>query len=76
MLTGFRSVPKTGVIYVMAEAKKKGYRAFASDWSNLGQGQPEIGDIEGAPARTRHIDIVIGIVTDIGIVVGAQPNIT
>ena len=60
MLTGFRSVPKTGVIYVMAEAKKKGYRAFASDWSNLGQGQPEIGDIEGAPARTRHIDIPEG----------------
>ena len=60
MLTGFRSVPKTGVIYVMAEAHKQGYRAFAPDWSNLGQGQPEIGDIDGAPPRTRQIEIPEG----------------
>lgn len=60
MLTGFRSVPKTGVIYVMAEAHKRGYRSFAPDWSNLGQGQPEIGPIPDAPNRIHNIEIPEG----------------
>ncbi len=60
MLTGFRSVPKTGVIYVMAEAHKHGYRSFAPDWSNLGQGQPEIGPIPNAPQRVHNIEIPEG----------------
>lgn len=60
MLTGFRSVPKTGVIYVMAEAHKEGYRSFAPEWSNLGQGQPEIGLIPNAPERVNHIDVPEG----------------
>jgi aspartate/methionine/tyrosine aminotransferase len=60
MLTGFRSVPKTGVIYVMAEAHKKGYRSFAPQWSNLGQGQPEIGVIPHAPDRIHNIEVPQG----------------
>jgi hypothetical protein len=42
-IPGFRSVPFTGVIYVMAEAAKHGYRPNNADWCNLGQGQPETG---------------------------------
>ena len=37
----------------MAEAHKEGYRSFAPEWSNLGQGQPEIGDIPNAPTTSQ-----------------------
>lgn len=40
-----------GVIHVIAEAVKLGYSNGDPDWCNLGQGQPEVGVIEGAPAR-------------------------
>lgn len=53
----FRSVPKTGVIYVMDQATKKGYYAQNENWANLGQGSPEVGDIEGAPSRVQSINI-------------------
>ena len=42
-IPGFRPVPFTGVIYVMAEASRLGYRYAHPDWCNLGQGQPETG---------------------------------
>lgn len=48
----FRDVPYMGVIYVVAEASKRGFTNGDPDWCNLGQGQPEVGPIEGAPART------------------------
>jgi aspartate/methionine/tyrosine aminotransferase len=47
----FRPVPKTGVIYVMTEAAKCGYTPHDQGWANLGQGAPEVGELEGAPAR-------------------------
>lgn len=47
----FRPVPKTGVIYVMTEAAKNGYSPHDEQWANLGQGAPEVGDLEGAPPR-------------------------
>ncbi len=47
----FRSVPRTGVIYVTSEAERAGYRAGDKEWCNLGQGQPETGPLPGAPAR-------------------------
>lgn len=50
-LTAFRAVPRTGVIYVSAEAEKAGYRASDPSWCNLGQGQPETGALPGAPER-------------------------
>ena len=56
-IPGFRPVPFTGVIFVMAEAGKLGYRYGHPDWCNLGQGQPETGEIPGAPPRVRHIEI-------------------
>ena len=55
--SAFRPVPRTGVIYVTMEAQKYGFSFTDPDWCNLGQGQPETGDLPGAPARVEHIQI-------------------
>ncbi len=52
-----RAVPRTGVIFVMAEAEKLGYKTGAADWSNLGQGMPETGPLASGPARRAAIAI-------------------
>ncbi|HEX5385694.1 MAG TPA: pyridoxal phosphate-dependent aminotransferase [Gemmatimonadales bacterium] len=56
-IPGFRAVPFTGVIYVMAEAARHGYRYGHPDWCNLGQGQPETGPLPGAPPRVEQVAI-------------------
>jgi len=56
-IPGFRQVPFTGVIYVMAEASRLGYRHLHPEWCNLGQGQPETGPLPGAPARITEAGI-------------------
>lgn len=53
----FRPVPKTGVIYVTAEASKAGFTPTDADWCNLGQGQPETGPLEGAPERVASVPV-------------------
>ena len=53
----FRPVPKTGVIYVTSEATKLGFNPSDPEWCNLGQGQPETGDLPGAPERVRELTI-------------------
>ncbi len=53
----FRAVPKTGVIYVMTEAAKAGYRPTSEGWANLGQGAPETGPLPGAPDRIHTVHI-------------------
>src|SRR5450432_501406 len=53
----FRTVPRTGVIYVTNEAQKLGFSATDPSWSNLGQGQPETHDLPGAPPRVRRVEI-------------------
>ena len=53
----FRSVPRTGVIFVMNEARKCGYLPQDDGWANLGQGQPETDELTGAPERVTNIDI-------------------
>ncbi|MBX3128035.1 MAG: pyridoxal phosphate-dependent aminotransferase [Polyangiaceae bacterium] len=55
--SAFRTVPRTGVIYVMSEAGRHGYRQEDADWCNLGQGMPEAGPLEGAPPRVDRITI-------------------
>lgn len=59
-IPGFRSVPFTGVIFVMAEAGRSGYRYGHPDWCNLGQGQPETGPLPGAPPRVTQVGIGAG----------------
>jgi aspartate/methionine/tyrosine aminotransferase len=54
--TPLRDVPYMGVIYVVAEAVKLGFVNGDPDWCNLGQGQPEVGELPGAPPRTLHVD--------------------
>jgi hypothetical protein len=56
-IPGFRPVPFTGVIYVMAEAARRGYRYGQPGWCNLGQGQPETGPLPGAPPRIQQVEI-------------------
>ena len=58
----FRRVPRTGVIYVSSEAAKRGFSMSSEiggpdGWCNLGQGQPDTGDIPGAPPRLTSIPI-------------------
>ncbi len=54
---GFRPVPRTGVIYVMTEAGKHGYRPGDPSWANLGQGAPETGPLPGAPPRQNALPL-------------------
>ncbi len=56
----FRSIPYMGVIYVVHEAMKLGFRNGHPDWCNLGQGQPEVGEMEGAPPRYSAIKMEPG----------------
>ena len=58
-IPGFRPVPYTGVIFVMAEAARSGYRAGDQGWANLGQGQPEAGALAGAPERVAEIRVAV-----------------
>lgn len=53
----FRAVPYMGVIYVVAEAAKLGFTNGDPDWCNLGQGQPEVGTIDGAPPRIDSLKV-------------------
>jgi hypothetical protein len=52
-----RDVPFMGVIFVVHEASKLGFYNGAPDWSNLGQGQPEVGEMAGAPPRLSQVEI-------------------
>ncbi len=51
-----RCLPYMGVIAVVAEAEKLGFSNGDPDWINLGQGQPEVGEIDGAPDRVKRVD--------------------
>jgi N-succinyldiaminopimelate aminotransferase len=53
----FRPVPRTGVIYVTTEATRRGFSMTDPDWCNLGQGQPETGDLPGAPPRVTSVAV-------------------
>ncbi|MFW6054142.1 MAG: pyridoxal phosphate-dependent aminotransferase [Persicimonas sp.] len=57
-IEAFRNVPKTGVIFVMTEAARHGYRADDEQWTNFGQGQPETGILPHAPPRIEAVDIL------------------
>ena len=59
-LGALRQIPYMGVIYVVAEAMKLGFYNGHPDWCNLGQGQPEVGPMEGAPERFDRLAIQPG----------------
>jgi aspartate/methionine/tyrosine aminotransferase len=56
-ISAFRSVPRTGVIYVTTEAGRRGYRPGDPEWCNLGQGQPDTGELPGAPPRVNTVPV-------------------
>ena len=56
-IPGFREVPRTGVIYVVTEAARRGYSPLDPTWSNLGQGMPETGPFPGGPPRIASVTI-------------------
>ncbi len=56
-VVGFRSVPRTGVIFVTTEAQRRGFQPSDPDWCNLGQGMPETGALPGSPPRHAAIAI-------------------
>jgi aspartate/methionine/tyrosine aminotransferase len=55
----FRPVPRTGVIFVTAEASRRGFRQDDPAWCNLGQGQPETGALPGSPPRLESVPILV-----------------
>ncbi len=56
----FRPVPYMGVIWVVHEAHKRGFWTGHPDWCNLGQGQPEVGPMDGAPERLSSVQLEPG----------------
>jgi N-succinyldiaminopimelate aminotransferase len=56
-VSAFRTVPRTGVIFVTAEAQKRGFTPQDPAWCNLGQGQPDTGELPGAPPRVESVAI-------------------
>ena len=54
---GFKRIPKTGVLFVMAKAEEQGFYYSNREWSNLGQGAPETGDIISGLNRGLQINI-------------------
>lgn len=56
-LGALREVPFMGVIWVVHEASKLGFTNGHPDWCNLGQGQPEVGPMEGAPPRIASVEL-------------------
>ncbi len=55
--SALREVPYMGVIWVVAEAHKLGFVNGHPDWCNLGQGQPEVGPMAGAPPRILSVEM-------------------
>ena len=56
-MSAFRPVPRTGVIYVMTEAMKRGFHYGNDAWVNLGQGAPETGEFRGGHPRIQSVTI-------------------
>ncbi|MFT7579529.1 MAG: aspartate/methionine/tyrosine aminotransferase [Myxococcota bacterium] len=56
-LSAYRTVPRTGVIYVMGEAGKRGFHYGNPEWCNLGQGAPETGPLPGSVPRISQIAV-------------------
>jgi N-succinyldiaminopimelate aminotransferase len=53
----FNDIPDIGVVWVMDEASKLGFYHGNPEWSNLGQGEPETGEMKGAPPRIKEFTI-------------------
>lgn len=48
---------RVSVADVVAQATALGFSSGDPDWANLGQGQPEVGSIPGAPPRLTEVEV-------------------
>jgi aspartate/methionine/tyrosine aminotransferase len=55
--SAFNELRDIGVIWVIDEAIKLGFHHGNADWVNLGQGEPETGELSGAPPRIRQFTV-------------------
>ena len=53
----FSKTPHTGVIRMMSLAREHGFFYGNNEWSNLGQGAPEVGILPGGISRVDSIDL-------------------
>lgn len=53
----FNDIKDIGVIWVMDEAAKLGFYNGNEEWANLGQGEPEVGELKGGTARILEFNI-------------------
>jgi aspartate/methionine/tyrosine aminotransferase len=60
MKSVFNNVRDIGVIWATNEAIKLGFSNGHPDWANLGQGEPEVGQLEGGPPRIQTFSIEPG----------------
>jgi len=58
--SAFNEIQDIGVIWVLNEATKLGFYNGNPDWANLGQGEPEVGEMKGAPERIKEFTIEPG----------------
>jgi len=56
-VTYLRDVPLAGMNFVLSGAAARGFTPGDPEWINLGQGQPEIGALPGAPERISSITL-------------------
>lgn len=56
----FNEIYDIGVIWVVDEAVKLGYYNGNPEWVNMGQGEPEVGEIQGSPPRIKDFVIEPG----------------
>mmetsp|Transcript_21758 Transcript_21758/g.31666 ORF Transcript_21758/g.31666 Transcript_21758/m.31666 type:complete len:483 (+) Transcript_21758:85-1533(+) len=52
-----RSVDYMGMVWVIAEAEKRGFSPSDPEWCNFGKGQPETEKMECGPERIHSVDI-------------------
>ena len=55
--SAFNEMQDIGVIWVMDEAIKLGFNSGNPEWVNLGQGEPEVGEMKGGPPRIKEFTI-------------------
>lgn len=58
--SAFNEINDIGVIWVIDEAIKLGFYNGNPEWVNMGQGEPEVGEMKGAPSRITKFSIEPG----------------
>ena len=58
--SAFNEINDIGVVWVIDEAIKLGFYNGNPEWANLGQGEPEVGEMKGAPERIKEFVIEPG----------------